>query len=299
MSAPATTPAPAEPAASQFVQMTDDEAAYHEEVEILEKRGRRLRRAALAAGIFQAITIVCTIYTTITVRWVLIEWMQPEKTAYEITESIGLYKLGIFSDCLVTVTDTIVGVLLGMILIGAGVNPATSGVVIVFKLIQQAIMGANVVFLIGAGLLLDENLANAKIITQYFYSDNQPPIGTQVAYLLLLLNKYGHIFAQVFAGIHFGLLGFSVIMWGVFPRYMGYLLFIAGPCLIVNSALYLLWPGYDGQLSLVLCIPVGAAAFWLSGWLLVNTPHPAKNRELFFSPAAPTPAAQPAAQTQV
>jgi hypothetical protein len=268
---------------SEFVQMTDEEVYYREEEALMEKKGRRLRRAALTAGIFQAISIVCVIYATITIRWVLIEWQQPEKTAYDIADNMGLFKLSIFCDTVITIVDTLVGTLVGMILMGAGVNPATAAIVIVFKLIQQAIMGANVIFLIGAVLLVDENLPLADTIKNYYYSDNQPPIGTQVAYFMLLLNKYGHIFGQVLAGVHYGILGFAIVMWGVFPRYLGITLFIAGPCLIANSFLFFYWPGYDGELTLLLMLPTGIASIWLCGWLLVNTPHPSKNRDLFSS----------------
>lgn len=182
--------------AQQFVQMSDEEAMYQEEVQKLEKRGKRLRRAALCAGIFSVISIICTIYTTIAVRWTLIEWQQPEKTAYEISESMAMYKFGIIGDISVVISDTMVGVLLGLILIGAGVNPATSSILIAFKLIQQSINGANVLFSIAAGLLLDENLPIAEVVQKYFYSDNMPPIGTQIAYMFLMLNQYGHYFMQ-------------------------------------------------------------------------------------------------------
>jgi hypothetical protein len=176
--------------------MTDEEAVYQQEVEKLEKRGKRLRRAALAAGIFALVSILFTIYTTITVRWILIEPLQPERTAYQITESMAAYKWGIFGDALVVVCDTMVGALLGLILIGAGVNPATSSILVVFKVLQQAINGANILFMIAAGILLDDSLPTYDIIQKYFYSDNMPPIGTQMAYLFLMLNQYGHYFAQ-------------------------------------------------------------------------------------------------------
>jgi hypothetical protein len=78
-------------------------------------------------------------------------------------------------------------------------------------------------------------------------------------------------------------LGFAIIMWGVFPRWMGFTIVVAGPCLIANTALFLLWPGYDGELSLILSIPLMVSQFWLAGWMLVNTPHPAKNRDLYLS----------------
>jgi Domain of unknown function (DUF4386) len=180
----------------QFIQMSDEEAIYQEEVQKLEKRGKRLRRAALTAGIFSIISIVCTIYTTIAVRWVLIEWQQPEKTAYEISENMPMYKFGIIGDIIVVVSDTLTGVLLGLILIGAGVNPATSSILVAFKLIQQSINGANVLFSIAAALMLDENLPINEVIQKYFYSDNMPPIGTQISYMFLMLNQYGHYYMQ-------------------------------------------------------------------------------------------------------
>jgi hypothetical protein len=86
--------------------------------------------------------------------------------------------------------------LLGLILIGAGVNPATSSIIIAFKLIQQAINGANILFAVAAGLLLDGNLPISATIQKYFYSDNMPPIGTQISYMFLMLNQYGHYFMQ-------------------------------------------------------------------------------------------------------
>ncbi len=180
----------------KFVQMSDEEAVYQEELQKLEKRGKRLRRAALTAGIFLVISIICTIYTTIAVRWVLIDWQLPEKTAYEISENIVAYKFGIVGDIIVIVCDTLVGVLLGLILIGAGVNPATSALIIAFKIIQQSINGANVLFSVAAGLLLDEKLPISDVIQKYFYSDNMPPIGTQIAYMFLMLSQYGHYFMQ-------------------------------------------------------------------------------------------------------
>ena len=180
----------------QFIQMSDEEAIYQESVALMEKRGRRLRRAALTAGFFQAVSIVCMIYSTIAIRWVLIEWQEPERTVYSIAENMGMFKVGLLSDGLTAVADTLVGVLIGLILIGAGVNPATSACIIVFKVLQQAIMSFNIVFMMIVGVMVDDNLSIYKTIQNYFYSDNMPPIGPQISYVMLLLNKYGTVFAE-------------------------------------------------------------------------------------------------------
>jgi len=80
--------------------------------------------------------------------------------------------------------------------VGAGVNPATAVTLCTFKIVQQAVSAANLIFLIAAGLLLDDNLPIAEVIQKYFYSDNMPPIGTQISFMLLMINQYGHYLSQ-------------------------------------------------------------------------------------------------------
>jgi hypothetical protein len=199
-------PAPAEE--NQFVQMRDDQPPMHpddgmmymneEEALAIEKRGRRLRRAALATGILSVLSIVCMIYTTIAVRWVIVDWTHAELTAYSIADNMVAFKIGILCDVAMIILQTFIGVLISMILIGAGVNPAMSIMAAVFKIMQLAIMGANVIHLFVASILLDRDLAISSTITNTFFSSYsaQDSIGTNLVYLFLVMNKYGNIFAQ-------------------------------------------------------------------------------------------------------
>lgn len=98
---------------------------------------------------------------------------------------------------------------------------------------------------------------------------------TRLSNYLSLCNLY----RQVFAGIQLGLFGFVIVMWGVFPRFLGYTVVVSGPCYILSSLLYLYWPNYDGNFTAFLMIPVIISQIGLAGWCLVSTPHPAKNRE--------------------
>jgi hypothetical protein len=269
--------------ADQFIQMTDSEAVYEEECQKLEARGKRLRRAALITGILTVVSIVCTIYNMIAVRWVLVEWEQPEKTAYQITENMTVFKIGTFLELVICIVDVVIGITLGLIMVGAGVNPATAVTICTFKIVQQAISAANLIFLVGATLLLDVSSPIYEVIQKYFYSDNMPPIGTQLSYLLLLVNQYGFYTQQIFGGMYMVLLGSCISLWGVFPRYLGMSMWVAGIGYIVNSCLFLFFPGYDGLFTWALLFPALVTHFWLAGWLLVNTPHPSKNRSLFPS----------------
>lgn len=267
----------------EYDEMTDEEIQYRDECQKLAARGRRLRRAALYTGVLTVVSILCTIYTTIAVRWYLLEWDQPEKIAYEIAERIYLFKAGIFFDIVVCIVDVVIGCTLGLILVGAGVNPATAVTVVVFKIVQQAIAAGNIIFMMAASLLLDEELPVADVIQKYFYSDNMPPIGTQLSYMMLLINRYGHYLAQIFGGIYMCILGSTIVLWGVFPRYLGYCMCLAGFGYGINSCLFLFWPGYDGIVTWIMLLPALMTHFWLAGWLLVNTPHPSKNRDLFVT----------------
>lgn len=195
-----------------------------------------------------------------------------------IWESIVAFKIGIFFDVIVCVLDIIIGITLGLILVGAGVNPASSCTLVTFKIVQQAVSASNLIFLIAGGLMLDESLPIADIILKYFYSDNMPPIGTQITYLLLVINQYGFYLSQIFGGVYMFMFGFTIVYFGVFPRFMGYCMCFGGCGYIINSCLFLFWPGYDGIVTWLLLLPALFAHFWLGGWLLVNTPYPAKNQ---------------------
>eukprot|EP00536_Pseudo-nitzschia_multiseries_P011537 jgi/Psemu1/308318/fgenesh1_kg.399_\ len=82
------------------------------------------------------------------------------------------------------------------------------------------------------------------------------------------------------------LLGFTIVLWGVFPRYMGYSMCVAGVGYVINSCLFIFWPGYDGTITWLLLLPALITHFWLAGWLLVNTPHPSKTRDIWGSQTA-------------
>ena len=195
------TPEGQQQSGSQFVQMQDGAAGpgfdiHQEEVRVLEKRGRRLRRAALAMGIFLVISIICTCYSFFAIRWNLIDYFQPEKTHYVIEERIGAFRFGVLCETLMIIAETFIGILMGIILIGAGVNPAMSVMVVTFKIIQQAICGANAITLVAALLLYDPANRYSSVIQAFFYSDWTLGIGQNLAYLFLLINRYGHIFSE-------------------------------------------------------------------------------------------------------
>jgi hypothetical protein len=265
--------------ASDFMKLQDTQiAVLEEEVEALEMRGRRLRKAAFSAGICQSVSVVCSAYVIFAVRWQLLDWSMLDKTIYNIQSSWVVWNIGVFAETLGCVSNILLGVLLGMIMIGAGVNAASSSLIILFKLMEQVVIGVSIVNLILVGVFVNEDNALSSTIKYYYYSDAFPQTGMQISYVLLLMNRYGVIFAQIFTGLHYCLLGLIISMWGVFPRYLGYALSIAGPCYIINVFLNLFISQYNDDFAIIFALPGIIAQFWLAAWMLVNTPHPSKNR---------------------
>lgn len=265
--------------AADFMKLQDTEiAVLEEEVEALGMRGRRLRRAAFSAGICQSVSVLCSAYVIVAVRWQLLDWSMLDKTVYNIQANWVVWNIGVFAETLGCVSNILLGVLLGMIMIGAGVNAASSSLIILFKLMEQVIIGVSIVNLILVGIFVNEDNALSSTIKYYYYSDAFPQTGMQFTYVLLLMNRYGVIFAQIFTGLHYCFLGWIITLWGVFPRYLGYALGIAGPCYIINVFLNLFISQYNDDFAIIFALPGIIAQFWLAAWMLVNTPHPSKNR---------------------
>jgi hypothetical protein len=274
-------------------------AAIQIEVGRLEMRGSRLRRAAFSAGVCQAISVLCSVYMIFGIHWMLLDWQMIDKTSYNIQSNWIQWNVGVFTETLDCILNTLIGLLLGLIFIGAGVNPASCSLIVVFKIIEQAIVGVAIIFMVMVGIFVNDNNAFSYTIKNYFYSENYPEIGIQIMYLLLLFNKYGIIFAHVFGGLHYCLLSFIITNWGVLPRNLGYAYGIAGPTYIINAFLNLIISKYNDDYAILFALPGVIVHFWSAAWLLVNTPHPAKDRNSESSksaqvspPSAPLPTQQ-------
>ncbi|CAJ1950598.1 unnamed protein product [Cylindrotheca closterium] len=270
---------------AEFMQMDEMKVQQHhveilqEEVEELAMRGKRLRSAAVGAGICQSVAVLCSSYLVFAIRWMLLDWDMIDKTIYNIQSNWIFWNVGVLAEIVGCVSNTLVGVLVGMIMIGAGVNPASCSLIILFKLMEQVIVAIAIIAMIMVGIFVYEDNAMSTTIKYYFYSDSFPQIGMQISFFLLLLNKYGIIFSHVFAGLHYSFLGFIVHKFGVFPHKLGKAMLLAGPCYIINAGLNLLISRYNDQLHVFFALPGILVQFWLASWLLINTPSPSKNRE--------------------
>jgi hypothetical protein len=66
-------------------------------------------------------------------------------------------------------------------------------------------------------------------------------------------------------------LGYVIWVWGVFPRWVGCLFFLAGLGYVSDSTLFFLMNGYDGQATAILLLPALLAEFGFTGCLLLKS----------------------------
>ena len=210
------------------------------------------------------------------IRGTLLDWDDPQTTVQNIMAHPINFRWSLVLDLIMSSCDVVISILLGGILLVSGAHPLTSIVAMVFRLLQQAVLATNLIHLFAASLLLDDTLPVATVITNLFgdSSNSNSSSGSNraqsLAFLFLLLHKYGYLLALEFFGLSMSILGYVIWIWGVFPKWMGGLLFLAGLAYVVDSTLYFVQSGYNGQVSPILMIPVFLAEFGFACCLLLQ-----------------------------
>jgi hypothetical protein len=90
-----------------------------------------------------------------------------------------------------------------------------------------------------------------------------------LAYLLLRLHSQCLLVAEVYWGLWLYPVGMLVVRSGFIPRFIGYLLFVAGAAYIVDASVSILLPQYAGAINNVTGILFSAELaiiFWLLIW---------------------------------
>jgi hypothetical protein len=244
---------------------------------------RKLRRWSIIAGVCYLISIVCGMTAELGIRGNLLDFSSPSTTAENIRQNTALFRQGFVLDLIRSCADIVVSILFGFILVESGANPVLSLISVAFRFLQQAIVACNLLHMFAASLLLDVSLnppfpaASAIDALASTYSNNGDEVaGTDpaesLAFLFLLLHKYGHLLALVFLGVSMILLGVVILMDGIYPRWLGGSIGLAGFGYVLDSGLYFLGMGYNGEATALYMFPAMVSEFGLTGWLLFCSP---------------------------
>jgi hypothetical protein len=179
-------------------------------------------------------------------------------TAANVLANADLVRFGVVADLLQATVSVFVGMTLYRLLQHVSRHAAAAMVLLIA--IASAIMCLNDVFQIAAVLVATDNSYVAAF----------GAAGARALVLLLLdLQHYGFLMAQVFFGLWLLPMGYLAYRSGMFPRVLGVLLVVGGVSYLVNLLTLLLVPSFGAQIAGFLSIPPTIAEVSMVLYLLI------------------------------
>jgi hypothetical protein len=180
-------------------------------------------------------------------------------TAGNVVANAGLLRIGVVAHLLNGVFFVLVAMTLYLLLNHVQKNAARWMVVLVA--LAAGITALNAVF----------QFEGLQVATNSSYAAAFGVAGSNALVLMLLdIQHYGTLAAQVSFGLWLAPLGYLVYKSGMFPKALGVFLVAATVCYLVDALVAFLVPDIAKQVSPLLVIGPIVAEVWLLGYLLVK-----------------------------
>ena len=217
------------------------------------------RRAARIAGISYLAMFLLAIFANFVVRDGLIESGDAAGTVANISESIGLFRLGVVAFLAIFVLDVVIAWALNIVF--RDVNRDLSLATAWFRLIYTALLGVALVPLFQVVQILGgESLG--------FLSSDQVTSQTMIE---LASFESTWLIGLVAFGIHLVMLGVLILRSGWVARALGFVLVVAGLAYVLDTLARGLLADYEavaGLLLVAVALPSMIGEGWLGLWLL-------------------------------
>ena len=214
------------------------------------------RGIAKIAGFGWLLIIAAGVFAEFFVRSTLIIPGDAAATANNITASEGLFRLGIAGDLVMLLAD--VGVALALYVLLRPVNRGLALLAAFLRLMQAAVLGANLLNLVAASLLLSG--------TGYL-ATFEPGQLHALALMALEAHAVGYDLGLVFFAFALFILGYLFFKSGYVPRVLAVLLSLSGLVYLTGSLVAVLAPVYAPVLEPAYFLPF-VAELSLALWLL-------------------------------
>jgi len=180
-------------------------------------------------------------------------------TAANVVANAGLVRLGVAAHLLDGIFFISTALVLYILL--QHVHKSVARAMLVFVALAVGIICLNAVFLFeGLQVALDSSYAAA--------------LGTAGSHALVLMlldiQHYGTLSAQVFFGLWLVPLGYLAIKSGLFPKALGVTLIVGAVCYLVDLFAAFLVPDFGHTIHAVVVIPCIVAEIWMVLYLLVK-----------------------------
>ena len=229
-----------------------------------------LRLVAGMAGALYLIIIVAGVWSEAVVRAPLLVPDDPFNTVAGLQASLVWVRASIAADNVMLIADVALAVLLFRLLHVYGLTLALTDMA--FRLMQAAVLGANLLNLQAAVLLADSSWA-----TSMLGDDTAAALAT----LRLQAHAEGYDLGLVFFGINTLLTSVLLLRSRWTPRALGLLMAAAGVVYLVGSSLRLLAPNLSSAFAPAYVLPLlaeSAFCLWLL-WVGLGRGKPPPQRE--------------------
>jgi len=180
-------------------------------------------------------------------------------TAANVLENSGLVRFGVVADLLQATIMAFLAMTFYQLL--KHVNRNAASALVIFAAIAVTIMCLNNVFQFAAVLVATDSSYAAAFGAE----------GSNALVLLLLdMQHYGYLIAQIFFGLWLLPMGYLAYKSGMFPKALGVMLIVACACYLVDMLALFLVPDFGENISTFLVIPPVIAEVWMVGYLLVK-----------------------------
>src|SRR5512141_219944 len=179
-------------------------------------------------------------------------------TAENILANQGLVRMSVVSHLVDAIFFTLTAMTFYILL--QHVNKSVARVMLVFVAISAGITTLNAVF----------QFEGLQVATNSSYVEAFGAAGSNALVLLLLdIQHYGTLSAQVFFGLWLAPLGYLAYKSGLFPKALGVVLVMAAISYLVQLLTAFLAPDFSNQVHGFLSILPMIAEIWMLGYLLV------------------------------
>lgn len=180
-------------------------------------------------------------------------------TAQSVVANSGLVRIGVVADLVSTTVFLFLAMALYLLLKHVSTNAARAMVILVAM--ATTIISLNLVFQFAALL----------VATDGSYVAAFGPAGANALVLLLLdIQHYGYLIAQIFFGLWLVPLGYLAYTSRMFPKTLGVLLIVGGVSYVVDMLALFLLPEFGATINAFVVIPPAIAELWMVGYLLVK-----------------------------
>jgi hypothetical protein len=224
------------------------------------------RRLARIAGLCYLVVAIFGGFAHLYVRARVYAPGDAATTAANVAADASLVRIGLVADLVQATFFLFVVLTLSRLL--QHVNNNVARAMVIFVAVAVGITSLNMVHQLGALL----------VATDPSYAAAFGGGGSDALVLLLMdLQHYGYLIAQIFFGLWLFPLGLLAYRSGMFPRPLGVLLMLGTVCYLLDVLVQFLAPELANTMSAYVLVPATIGEIWMLGYLLIKgakTPLP-------------------------